>query len=66
MVRSADEQLANLSADAARRIEEWLRDNPEWFTVRPDQVRVPYDLNTNVPDLSIDPSEEELPSNVTP
>ena len=52
IVRSADEQLENLSANVARRIEDWLKDNPQWFEPRPGQVRVPYDIQTPVPDLS--------------
>ena len=52
LVRSADEQLANLAESVAREIEDWLRDNPEWFTPRPGQVRVPYDIGTPAPDIS--------------
>ena len=52
IVRSADEQLENLSANVARGIEDWLKDNPQWFEPRPGQVRVPYDIQTPVPDLS--------------
>ena len=51
-VRSADEQLANLSASAARNIEKWIRDNPEWFEPKPGQVRVPYDIQTPAPDIA--------------
>lgn len=50
-VRSADEQLQNLSAALARAIEDWLRDNPDWFTPRPGQVRVPYDAGVNAPPI---------------
>lgn len=50
-VRSADEQLANLSEGVARGIENWLKENPEWFAPRPDQVRVPYDVSTDAPEI---------------
>lgn len=50
-VRSPEEQLENLSFAAAREIEEWLRDNPDWFASRPGQVRVPYDITVNAPNL---------------
>ena len=50
-VRGPEEQLANLSKNAAKRIEEWLQENPDWFTPRPGQVRVPYDLTTQAPDV---------------
>jgi len=52
MVRGADEQLANLSADAAHRIEKWIIDNPNWFEPKPGQVRVPYDIETPPPDVA--------------
>ncbi len=52
MVRPADEQLANLAENVARQIEDWLRDNPEWFAPRPGQVRVPYDIETPAPDIA--------------
>ena len=51
MVRGPEEQLANLSENAAREIEKWLRENPDWFTPKPGQVRVPYDLRTQAPDI---------------
>ncbi len=50
-VRGPEEQLENLSANAARAIERWLRDNPDWFTPKPGQVRVPYDLATQAPNI---------------
>ena len=50
-VRDADEQLANLSENLARAIEGWLRENPEWFTPRPGQIRVPYEIGTPAPDI---------------
>ncbi len=51
LVRSADVQLTNLSANAAREIEEWLLENPDWFTPKPGQVRVPYNIQTPPPPL---------------
>ena len=42
LTRSGDEQLRNLAEQAAVRIEEWLRDNPEWFVPEPGAERVPY------------------------
>ena len=59
-VRSADAQLENLSASAARQIEEWLRANPNWFTPRPDQVRVPYDASVDAPKIDTK-STSDLP-----
>lgn len=56
-VRSPEEQLENLSFAAAREIEEWLRDNPEWFAPIPGQVRVPYDINVDAPNLDGDTAE---------
>ena len=51
LTRSAEEQLENLSLSAAKEIEEWLLENPEWFAPVPGQVRVPYDLTTDVPEI---------------
>jgi len=51
LVRGPEEQLENLSKSAARAIEDWLQDNPQWFTPKPGQVRVPYDLSTQAPDV---------------
>ena len=63
-VRDADEQLENLSESLARQIESWLRDNPEWFTPRPGQIRVPYDIETPPPALPAgDADEAEVASN---
>ena len=50
-VRSVELQLENLSASAAREIEAWLRENPDWFTTRKGQIRVPYDADVNVPKI---------------
>ena len=52
-VHEPEGQLEKLSADAARKIEEWLRENPEWFAPVEGQARVPYNINTPAPDLSI-------------
>ena len=60
MVRSAEEQLENLSENLAREIEKWLLDNPEWFTPKPGQVRVPYDIQTPAPDVDAARPEEPV------
>ncbi len=31
LTKSADEQVANMAANAAQQIEVWMRENPEWF-----------------------------------
>ena len=56
-VRSPEEQLENLSANVAKRIEEWLRENPDWFAPRPGQVRVPYTIATPAPPLPVAESD---------
>lgn len=48
-VRTADEQLENLSANAARQIENWLRNNPQWFEPREGHIRVPFDTSVDAP-----------------
>lgn len=58
LVRDADEQLENLSANAAKKIEEWLRENPEWFEPKPDQVRVPYTIATPAPPVVAEPETQ--------
>lgn len=50
-VRSAEVQLENLSASAARGIEEWLLENPDWFAPREGQIRVPYDASVHAPKI---------------
>ena len=50
-VRSADVQLANLSESLAKEIENWLKENPEWFAPRPGQVRLPYDAAVHAPKI---------------
>ncbi len=57
LVRSADEQLANLSKSVAEAIEAWLLDNPEWFAPVPGQVRVPYEIGTPAPPVTSEGSE---------
>lgn len=57
LVRNADEQLSNLSTNVAAQIEDWLLDNPEWFTPVPGQVRVPYDIGTPAPPVTTQGSE---------
>ena len=57
-VRSADEQLANLSEGVARRIEAWLNENPDWFTPLPGQVRVPYDVTIDAPAIDVSTTED--------
>ncbi len=52
LVRGPEEQLANLSANAARSIEKWIRDNPDWFEPKPGQVRVRYNIETPAPDIA--------------
>jgi hypothetical protein len=42
LTRSRQEQIDNIAANAARQIENWLRENEEWFTPKPGQVRVPF------------------------
>ena len=50
-VRPADEQLENLAKEVAKAIEEWLRENPSWFAPREGQVRVPYDISVDAPEI---------------
>lgn len=51
-VRSAEEQLANLSESFARQLEDWIREQGEeegWFAPVPGQVRVPFAVATPAP-----------------
>ena len=41
LTRSREQQIAQLSANAARLIEEWLRENPGWFAPRDAAVPLP-------------------------
>ena len=42
LVRGKDEQLENLSFQAAVAVQEWLLENPDWFAPKPGQVRVAF------------------------
>lgn len=53
-VRSAEEQLENLSNNLAEAIEAWLQENPEWFAPRPGQIRVPYEIGTPAPPVAVE------------
>ena len=55
--QAKEEQLENLSANVAKQIEDWLRENPEWFAPRPGQVRVPYTIATPAPPLPVAESD---------
>ncbi len=43
LVRSREDQLANLAAEGARLVEAWLARNPDWFAPDPEAARVPFD-----------------------
>ena len=58
LVRSAEDQLENLSYQVAQAIEDWLQDNPEWFTPREGQVRVPYDIKVDAPNIDTSSTED--------
>ena len=58
LVREADVQLANLSENAARQIEEWLNENPEWFIPKPERARVPFTISTPAPPVVGEIEEE--------
>ena len=57
-VRGPEKQLENLSADAAKKIEDWLVENPDWFTPVPGQVRVQYDLSTEAPKIDTSSTDD--------
>lgn len=40
LTRTADQQMEKLSFNAAKRIERWLSDNPEWFGLPPEPKAV--------------------------
>jgi hypothetical protein len=63
LTRMREEQLANISANAARQIEDWLRENEAWFTPKPGQVRVPFgdDERTATEDAARSAAETLLP-----
>ena len=50
-VRPPEAQLENLSVNAARKIERWLNENPQWFVPREGQIRVPYDVQVDAPNI---------------
>lgn len=58
LVREADVQLANLAENAAREIEAWLQENPEWFIPKPERARVPFTLSTPAPPVVTAPEVE--------
>jgi hypothetical protein len=60
LVRGPEEQLANLSAEAARKIEDWLKENPDWFIPKPGQQRVPYTIQTPAPRVAPDSEAEPV------
>lgn len=43
LVRTKEEQLANLANDGARQLHQWLIEHSDWFTPDPDQVRTEFD-----------------------
>jgi hypothetical protein len=63
LTRDRHEQIANISANAARQIEAWLRENEVWFTPKPGQVRVPFgeDERTATEDAARTRAEAVLP-----
>ena len=61
LTRDADTQLANISVNFAKQLEEWLQENPEWFVGEPGAVRVPYNATTQAPLLNADPDGEATP-----
>jgi hypothetical protein len=36
LARTRDEQMQVLARNAARQIQRWMLDNPEWFSIDPD------------------------------
>jgi hypothetical protein len=70
LARNAEKQLENLSAQVAVQLENWLRDNPQWFVAEPGQTRVPFDPATARPPAGAEqripdsrPSEAPVPEN---
>jgi hypothetical protein len=70
LARGAEKQLKNLSEQVAVQIENWLKENPQWFVPEPGQTRVPFDPATarapagaaaRIPDSR--PSEAQVPVN---
>ena len=60
LVREADVQLANMSENAAREIEAWLNENPEWFIPKPERARVPFTISTPAPPVVAQEVAEEV------
>ena len=52
LVREPNVQLENLSQNAAREIEEWLNQNPDWFLPKPGRARVPFTISTPAPTMA--------------
>jgi hypothetical protein len=50
LTRPREEQIENISRNAARQIEAWLRANEEWFTPKPGQVRIPFGEVEEIPE----------------
>lgn len=51
LVRGADQQLENLSQALSKEIEDWLKENADWFAPRPGQQRLAYDIRTQAPQI---------------
>ena len=49
LTRDAREQLDNLTHTAARQIEDWLRENPQWFEPDPSAPRVAFEAPPPAP-----------------
>lgn len=43
LTRGKDEQLANLTREGARQIQDWLLQNKDWFIPDPETPRTPFD-----------------------
>jgi hypothetical protein len=70
LARNAEKQLENLSAQVAVQLENWLRENAQWFVPEPGQTRVPFDPATARPPAGAEaripdsrPSEAPVPEN---
>lgn len=50
-VPTVEVQLQNLSTDLSRQIETWLLANPDWFAIRADQMRVPFNARVLPPKI---------------
>jgi len=56
IARTREEQMQVLARNAARRIQQWMLSNPDWFDVDPDAP--PFRLALD-PDASVDPAAAE-------